>query len=60
MKIYQAVEEHLKNQPWLAECAVCGESVATDTTVDSDGDIRLEVVPCEKCLKAAREEAQDG
>jgi len=60
MRIYQAIEEHLTDQPWAAECAVCGEKVTTDTDVDKDGDIRITVVPCEKCLKAAREEARDG
>ena len=47
--IYTLIKEHLEKQPWIAECADCGETLTVDTEVDTDGDLKISVVPCKKC-----------
>lgn len=60
MDIYETVKEaisdHLIDQPYDIKCAECGEALSVDKNIDNDGDLYLEVTPCESCLQAAREE----
>ena len=44
--------EYIIKQPYSIECKECGsELTVARKDVDSDGDLKLEISPCEKCCK---------
>ena len=46
------IQDHMKKQPYSIECKECGsELTVARKDVDSDGDLKLEISPCEKCCK---------
>lgn len=50
------IKDHMDTQPYAIRCMECGKSLDYEQTVDSDYDLSIEVVPCDRCLK----EAKDG
>ncbi|MGW8322087.1 MAG: hypothetical protein ACWGSD_11100 [Thermodesulfobacteriota bacterium] len=49
--------KHLEDQPYALTCSECGDDLELPVrVVDEDGDITLEVAPCETCLGHAAAE----
>ena len=54
------VHEHLGKQPREAGCYNCGGDLKVNARVDEDGDLILEIYPCETCQKTAISDALDS
>jgi len=47
--------------PWKVSCRTCGEElIVPHRSMDSDGDIYVEVQPCETCLEQVRIEMNEA
>lgn len=46
--------------PYRVHCHGCGDDlVIRNRSMDKDGDVTVEVYPCENCLQEAREEGEE-
>ena len=55
-EIKEKMEGNLLSQPYQVTCEECGKDLkVTDRSLDSDGDLKIEVAPCSYCLEEAKE-----
>lgn len=47
--VEEAVDDHMKVQPYSCMCSVCQEDLVVYKVVDCDKDLLLLIEPCAKC-----------
>ena len=43
-----------------AKCGTCSQDLDVTVRLDRDGDLCIEVAPCENCLAEAKQEGKDA
>lgn len=56
--VFDAVKEHMDEQPYKCQCSQCGRDLAIDVYVDDDLDLRISIDPCEDCLEESFEKGK--
>jgi len=52
------IRKEIEVEVYRMECSKCGDGLEFTVDADRDGDLTMDVEPCETCLKAAREDAR--
>ena len=55
-ELINEMENYLDDQPHAINCSVCNSALEFTSELDPDGDLMVNVEPCENCLREAREQ----